>query len=55
VLGSGTVGGGCLLELRTADPARPWLTPGDRVRLEGGVLGAIEARVVPGGPVRPLR
>lgn len=55
VLGSGTVGGGCLLELRTADPARPWLTPGDRVRLEGGVLGAIEARVVPGGPARPLR
>jgi 2-keto-4-pentenoate hydratase/2-oxohepta-3-ene-1,7-dioic acid hydratase in catechol pathway len=54
VLGSGTVGGGYLLELRTADPGRPWLAPGDRVRLEAGALGAIEARVV-AGAVRPLR
>ena len=55
VLGSGTVGGGCLLELRATDPARPWLSPGDRVRLEVDVLGAIEATVVAGAPLRPLR
>jgi 2-keto-4-pentenoate hydratase/2-oxohepta-3-ene-1,7-dioic acid hydratase in catechol pathway len=55
VIGSGTVGGGCLLELRAGDPARPWLTPGDRVRLEVDVLGAVEAGIVAGAPLRPLR
>jgi 2-keto-4-pentenoate hydratase/2-oxohepta-3-ene-1,7-dioic acid hydratase in catechol pathway len=55
VIGSGTVGGGCLLEVRTADPTQSWLAPGDRVRLEVDVLGVVEAGIVAGAPLRPLR
>src|SRR5690606_24827633 len=38
VIGSGTVGTGCILELSRVHgtEAYPWLEPGDRVRLEGG-------------------
>lgn len=48
VIGSGTVGTGCLLELngtaRATNPQAPerWLTPGDVVRLEGTALGELE-------------
>lgn len=57
VVGSGTVGTGCILELSRVhgEAAYPWLVPGDRVRLEVEQLGAVEARIVPGAPVVPLR
>ena len=57
LIGSGTVGTGCILELsRVHGPeAYPWLVPGDRVRLEVDGLGAIDAAIVEGVPVRPLR
>lgn len=57
LLGSGTVGTGCLLELSRVHGADeyPWLAPGDRVHLEADGLGAIDARVVPGAAVKPLR
>lgn len=43
VIGSGTVGTGCLLELRAMGPKEdhPWLRPGDEVELRGGPLGAL--------------
>lgn len=41
VLGSGTVGTGCLLE----HPDRPWLEPGDRVELRVERLGVLRATV----------
>ncbi|MEU6701741.1 fumarylacetoacetate hydrolase family protein [Pseudonocardia sp. NPDC046786] len=57
LIGSGTVGTGCILELSRVHgaDAYPYLVPGDRVRLEIDGLGAIDAPVVPGAPVRPLR
>ena len=57
LIGSGTVGTGCLLELSRAHGAEayPWLRPDDRVHLEADGLGAIDARVVPGPSVIPLR
>jgi fumarylacetoacetate (FAA) hydrolase len=42
VLGSGTVGTGCLLELRgTTTPPPPWLQSGDEVELEVDGLGTL--------------
>ncbi len=57
LIGSGTVGTGCILELSRVHGAQayPYLGPGDRVRLEVDGLGAIDAAVVEGAPVRPLR
>jgi 2-keto-4-pentenoate hydratase/2-oxohepta-3-ene-1,7-dioic acid hydratase in catechol pathway len=55
VLGTGTVGTGCLLELRAGSPGVPWLAPGDRVTLEVAHLGRISAGILPATPVRPLR
>jgi 2-keto-4-pentenoate hydratase/2-oxohepta-3-ene-1,7-dioic acid hydratase in catechol pathway len=57
IIGSGTVGTGCILELSRVHgaDAYPYLRPGDQVRLDGGRLGAIEASVTPGQPVIPLR
>ncbi|GAB2932079.1 hypothetical protein GCM10027047_30560 [Rhodococcus aerolatus] len=57
VIGTGTVGTGCILELAATHGAEryPYLTPGQRVRCAVERLGAIEARVVEGTPVRPLR
>lgn len=48
VLGSGTVGTGCILELSlTRGPeAEPWLAPGQRVELEVEHLGVLAATVV---------
>ncbi len=47
VIGSGTVGTGCILELRlTHGPeAEPWLTPGQTVELEVEGLGVLRNRV----------
>ena len=57
LIGSGTVGTGCILELSRVHGAAayPYLVPGDRVRLEVDGLGAIDAPVVEGAAVRPLR
>jgi fumarylacetoacetate (FAA) hydrolase len=44
VLGSGTLTGGCLLELGPLDGER-FLEPGDRVALMAGALGRLEAEV----------
>jgi 2-keto-4-pentenoate hydratase/2-oxohepta-3-ene-1,7-dioic acid hydratase in catechol pathway len=57
VIGTGTVGTGCILELSRVhgSEAYPWLRPGDRVRLEIEAIGAIESQVVPGPDVVPLR
>lgn len=57
VIGSGTVGTGCILELSRVhgEDAFPWLRPGDRVRLEVEHVGVIESAVVEGPPVVPLR
>ena len=49
VLGSGTLGGGCLLELNAARGAageHRWLEPGDTVALEAPGLGRLETLVV---------
>lgn len=56
VIGSGTVGTGCILELSGlhGGDRYPWLQPGDEVRLEVEGLGAIRARIRPGRPVIPL-
>ena len=57
IIASGTVGTGCILELSRVHgtQAYPWLGPGDTVRLEAAHLGAIDATIVPGRPVIPLR
>jgi len=57
IIGSGTVGGGCIMELsRLHGPERyPWLTPGDEVVIEVAVLGRLAHRVVEGPPLHPLR
>jgi 2-keto-4-pentenoate hydratase/2-oxohepta-3-ene-1,7-dioic acid hydratase in catechol pathway len=57
VIGSGTVGSGCILELAGLHGGEryPWLRPGDQVQLEVERLGAILARVVAGDAVVPLR
>ena len=46
VIGSGTVGTGCILEL-TTDVAGGWLKPGDVVELSIERLGTLRNRVVP--------
>lgn len=50
VLGSGTVGTGCILELSLVhgDEAYPWLVPGDVVTLAVERLGTLTNRVVEG-------
>ena len=57
VIGSGTVGTGCLLELSRTHGLEnyPWLQPGDTVCLAATGLGAIEARIAAARPVVPLR
>jgi 2-keto-4-pentenoate hydratase/2-oxohepta-3-ene-1,7-dioic acid hydratase in catechol pathway len=57
IIGSGTVGTGCILELSRVHgaDAYPYLRAGDLVRLEGGPLGAIEARIAAGRPAVALR
>ena len=57
VIGSGTCGTGCILELSLVHgaDAYPWLQPGDVVELEVERLGVLRNRVVEGASVRPLR
>jgi len=57
VIASGTVGTGCILELSTvhSEDEYPWLQPGDEVRLEADLLGAITARITPPPPLHPLK
>ncbi len=50
ILGSGTLGTGCLLEVKDATLGR-WLEPGDLVTLKGDRLGTLETPIV----VRPGR
>ncbi len=57
VIGSGTCGTGCILELSMVhgEDAYPWLKPGDEIVLEVERLGRIANRVVEGKPLIPLR
>ncbi len=57
VIGSGTCGTGCILELSLVhgSEAYPWLKPGDEVLLEVERLGRLTNRVVEGRPLLPLR
>jgi 2-keto-4-pentenoate hydratase/2-oxohepta-3-ene-1,7-dioic acid hydratase in catechol pathway len=57
VIGSGTCGTGCILELSLVhgEDAYPWLKPGDEVVLEVEGLGRLPNRVVEGPQLRPLR
>lgn len=56
IIGSGTVGTGCILELSRVhgQDAFPYLKPGDYVEIDAGVLGSFEATLVPGGDPQPL-
>lgn len=56
VIGSGTVGTGCILELSRVhgQDAYPWLVPGDRVELAIDELGTVDTTIVEGRPVVPL-
>ncbi|MES2170496.1 MAG: fumarylacetoacetate hydrolase family protein [Actinomycetota bacterium] len=56
VIGSGTVGTGCILELSRVHghDAFPWLVPGDVVRIDVDQLGTIESAIVAGQPVIDL-
>ena len=53
VIGSGTCGTGCILELSLVhgEQAYPWLSPGDHVALEVEHLGRVVNRVVEGKPL----
>lgn len=57
LMGSGTVGTGCILELSTVhgEEQFPWLRAGDEVTLEADLLGAISARITEPLPLHPLR
>lgn len=56
VIGSGTVGTGCILELSLVHGGDkyPWLRPGDHVVLDVDRLGAIESTIVATSPPHPL-
>ncbi len=57
VIGSGTCGTGCILELSLVHGSEryPWLQPGDVVELGVERLGTLRNRVVAGAPLRALR
>jgi 2-keto-4-pentenoate hydratase/2-oxohepta-3-ene-1,7-dioic acid hydratase in catechol pathway len=57
VIGSGTCGTGCILELSMVHghDRYPWLQPGDVVELSVERLGTLRNRIVAGGPLQPLR
>lgn len=57
VIGSGTCGTGCILELSLVhgSEAYPWLRPGDEVELAVEHLGVLRNRVVDGPALRPLK
>jgi len=56
VIGSGTVGTGCILELSGLHGSEryPWLQLGDTVRVEVEELGAVTGRIVAGADPVPL-
>lgn len=56
VIGSGTVGWGCLLEYDITAPDRfpGWLTPGDRVEFEVELIGRLDHTIVAPLPWHPL-
>lgn len=56
LIGSGTVGTGCILELSRVHGSEkyPWLEPGDTVRLEIERLGAIDTTIAAGSQALPL-
>jgi 2-keto-4-pentenoate hydratase/2-oxohepta-3-ene-1,7-dioic acid hydratase in catechol pathway len=56
VIGSGTVGTGCILELARVhgEDAYPWLKAGDEVRIEVEQLGSLTGWIVPGAEPEPL-
>jgi 2-keto-4-pentenoate hydratase/2-oxohepta-3-ene-1,7-dioic acid hydratase in catechol pathway len=57
VIGSGTVGTGCIADLaaRHGSDRFPWLVPGDQIRIEAELLGVIDCTLVAGPDVVPLR
>ena len=57
IIGSGTVGTGCILELVLSGRGdeHPWLVPGDVVELSVEGLGRLRHRVLPAATVVPLR
>jgi len=57
IIGSGTCGTGCILELSLVHgaDAYPWLQPGDVVELSVERLGTLRNRVAPATPLIPLR
>jgi fumarylacetoacetate (FAA) hydrolase len=46
IIGSGTVGGGCLLEIKDESGFGRYLQPGDRVTMKVDRLGELSAPVV---------
>ena len=56
VVGSGTVGTGCLLELRSlhGEEQHPWLRPGTEVAVTVERIGTVTARIVAGPDPVPL-
>jgi 2-keto-4-pentenoate hydratase/2-oxohepta-3-ene-1,7-dioic acid hydratase in catechol pathway len=56
IIGTGTVGTGCIMELSATRGSEryPWLTEGDVVRLHVDVLGEISGTIVAGDRVEPL-
>src|SRR5690606_25256710 len=56
ILGSGTVGTGCLAEyfMSKRDSFPGWLKEGDVVTFEVDVIGRMEIKVGPAEPVHPL-
>lgn len=57
VIGTGTCGSGCILELSQlhGTEAFPWLEPGDEVVLEVELMGMLRNTIVQGASVIPLR
>ena len=57
VIGSGTVGTGCILELSNlhGTGTYPWLVPGDNVEMAIERLGETRARIMPGQDLIPVR
>jgi 2-keto-4-pentenoate hydratase/2-oxohepta-3-ene-1,7-dioic acid hydratase in catechol pathway len=57
VIGSGTCGTGCILELSLVhgSDAYPWLLPGDVVELSVDRLGTLRNTVAPAEPLIPIR
>jgi 2-keto-4-pentenoate hydratase/2-oxohepta-3-ene-1,7-dioic acid hydratase in catechol pathway len=57
VIGSGTVGTGCILELSGlhGNERYPWLRPGDTVRIEVEELGTVTGHITEGAEPVPLK